>query len=53
MDCLLCEKTFLKTAIGLAAVIGMENMQRFGSIRSVNRQINSKKNHRQAENQAA
>jgi len=51
MNCLLYEKAFLKAAIDMAAVVTTETVKRFGSILSVSSQINSKKNHRQAEDQ--
>jgi hypothetical protein len=51
MNCLLYEKAFLKAAIDIAAVVTTETVKRFGSILSVSSQINSKKNHRQAEDQ--
>jgi len=47
------KNAFLKAAIGLAAVVTMENVKRFGSIPNSSRQIGSRKNHRQAENQGA
>jgi hypothetical protein len=47
------KKAFLKAAIGLAAVVTMENVKRFGSISSISRKIGYRKNHWQAEHQEA